>query len=360
MSSPIALKPLIVILGPTASGKTELALRLARKFNGEIISADSRQIYKGMDIGTAKMPQDKKLNLKTLLSLRTRAKARVKQSQLSAIDCFVVAAAPSRNDKKTTLKFHSDKLKPVLIDKIPHYLIDIIDPDEDFSVAEYKELAIKIIRDIQNRGKIPILAGGTGLYISAIVDNIEIPKVKPNLKLRKKLEKTSLAALLKRLEKSDSATFKTIDKKNKRRIIRALEVTISTGKPFFMQKEKGAPLFDVLKIGLNIPREKLYKKIDARVEKMIKNGLVEETKKLSKKYSRRLPSMSGIGYKQVGMYLRGEITLEKAKELIKFATHNYARRQITWFKRDKKIKWVKSGKNEFVRITKYCKKFLRN
>ncbi len=326
-------KKLIVILGPTASGKSEMALRLAlrlrsgraqKKFGikgAEIVSADSRQIYKGMDIGTAKPFQSQKLKVKS---------------------------------QKYNSKFKNNKLKPILIDKIPHYLIDIINPDEEFSVAKYKELAIKIIRDIQRRGKIPFLIGGTGLYVSAVIDNLEIPKVKPNLALREKLEKTPLNALLKRLKKFDPNTFKIIDKKNKRRIIRALEVTISTHKPFSMQKEKSTPLFDVLQIGLDIPRKKLYKKINQRVNKMIEQGLVAETKKLAKKYSWKLPSMSGIGYKQIGMYLRGEITLEKAGELIKFATHAYARRQMTWFRRDKRILWIKN----YLQVKKITKKFL--
>lgn len=330
-----ALQPLIIILGPTASGKSEVALKLAKKNKGEIISADSRQIYKEMNIGTAKPFLVQKSKNKTL--------PHILPLQIGGGDKEGVA-----------------KLKPILIQKIPHYLIDIIKPDDNFSVAEYKELAIKIIHDIQNRGKIPILVGGTGLYISSIVDNIEIPKVKPNLKLRKKLEKTSPAVLLKQLKKLDSATFKTIDKKNIRRIIRALEVTISTGKPFSAQRAKGAPLFNILQIGLDMPREKLYKKIDQRIEKMIKAGLIQETKRLTKKYSWRLPSMSGIGYKEIGMYLRGEIPLKRAKELIKFATHAYARRQMTWFRRNKKIKWIKLNKDELNKVVRYCKKFLKN
>ncbi|MBU4141646.1 tRNA (adenosine(37)-N6)-dimethylallyltransferase MiaA [Patescibacteria group bacterium] len=336
------LNKLIVILGPTASGKTELALKLAKKIsakggpvsgrNGaEIISADSRQIFKDMNIGTAK-PYAKNQKLQT----------------------------KNQNYKLKTKKPYN--LQPTtynLVSGISHYLIDILSPDEKFSVAEYKELAVRIIRDVQNRGKVPIMVGGAGLYISAITDNIEIPKVKPNPALRKKLEKTSPVILLKRLKKLDPNTFKTIDKKNIRRIIRALEVTISTGIPFSAQRAKGAPLFDCLQIGLSMPREKLYKKIDVRVEKMIKSGLIQETKKLAKIHSWKLPSMSGIGYKEIGMYLRGEITLKRAKELIKFATHSYARRQMTWFRRDERIEWVKlDNKKGFNRIVRICKSFL--
>ncbi len=336
-------KPLIVILGPTASGKSELALRLAQKLDAEIVSADSRQIYKKMLVATASpLAQMKNLKIKM---------------------------------KNDNVKFKNKAIKFYFINKVPHHLLHFIEPQQIFSVAEYKELAIKIIRDMHRRGKIPILTGGTGLYISAITDNIEIPKVKPNPALRKKLEKTSLSKLLAKLKKTDPATFKIIDKNNKRRIIRALEVTISAGVPFSAQKAKGAPLFDCLQIGLSMPRKKLYKKIDDRVEKMfnpfdklrvngewnrtIKAGLIQETKKLAKKYSWKLPSMSGIGYKETGMYLRGEITLEKAKELIKFATHSYARRQMTWFKRDKRIKWVNiNNKRGFNKIIKLCKSFL--
>lgn len=305
------LKSLIVILGPTASGKSKLALKLAKKFNGEVISADSRQVYRGMNIGTAK----------PFLGRKSKVESR-----------------------KYNSKFKNTKLKPISIGGIPHYLIDIIKPNEKFSAAEYKKLALKIIRDAQNRGKIPFLVGGAGLYISTVVDNLAIPKVKPNVKLRKKLEKVPLNKLLKKLEKLDPDTFKIIDKKNKRRIIRALEATISTGKAFSKQRKKGAPLFDILEIGIETSREKLYKKIDRRVEKMFKQGLIKETKNLAEKYSWNLPSMSGIGYKEIGMYLRGEITLAKTKELIKFATHSYARRQMTWFRRRKNIHWIKNYK----------------
>lgn len=316
---------LIVILGPTASGKSELALKLAGKINGEIISADSRQIYKEMLIATASpFTETKKVKI-----------------------------------KNSNIKFKNKTIKTAVIGGISHYLLHFVGPNQNFSVAEYKKLALQIIRDIQNRKKIPILCGGTGLYISSIVDNIEIPEVKPNLKLRKKLENTSPAILLKRLKKLDPTTFNIIDKKNIRRIIRALEVTISVGIPFSAQRAKGTPLFNCLQIGLDVPREKLYKKIDTRVEKMFKLGLVRETKKLAKKYSRKLPSMSGIGYKQTDMYLREKVTLEKAKELIKFATHAYARRQMTWFRRGERINWIKANnKKSLIKIIKKCKTFL--
>ena len=289
------LKKIIVVLGPTASGKSELAVKLARQFNGEIVSADSRQIYKGMDIGTAK-----------------------------------------------TKNIH---------------LTDIVRPDQDFTLAQYKKLAVKKIKDIHQRGKLPFLVGGTGLYIQAIVDNLKIPEVKPNAKLRAKLEKEieekGLQKVYQKLIKLDPQSKSFVDPKNPRRIIRALEVCLMAKKPFSQSREKGKPLFDVLQIGLKIPQEKLDKKIGQRVEKMMQAGLVEENKKLIKKYSPNLPALNSIGYKEIIQYLQRKIALTEAKKLIKLHTRQYARRQMTWFKKhpapeqvqcrtSNRIKWIKN------------------
>lgn len=285
------IKKIIVILGPTASGKTELALKIAKSLSatasGEIISADSRQIYRGMNIGTAKPT--------------------LKQQRI-----------------------------------IPHHLIDIIEPNKNFALSQYKKLAIKKIREIHKKNKIPFLVGGTGLYIQAIVDNLKIPQVKPNKKIREKLEKINLPTLLKQLQKLDPITAQTIDIHNKRRLIRALEVCLITKKPFSQQREKGKPLFDILQIGIKIDKKNLNRKINQRVDEMIETGLVEEVKSLVKKYSSQLPAMSGIGYREIIQYLDNKISLEYAKNLIKLHTRQYAKRQMTWFKRDKKIKWVKN------------------
>jgi tRNA dimethylallyltransferase len=308
---------LIVILGPTASGKTEMAIKLAKKFNGEIVSADSRQIYKGMDIGTAKPFQIKNLKLK--------------------------------------IKNHNAKLKinkiqrPLIVENIPHYLIDIINPNEDFSLAQYKKLAVEIIKDIQKRKKIPFLVGGTGLYISSIVDNFEIPKVKPDKSIRKKLEVKSAEDLFKKLKKLDSKAAENINENNKRKLIRALEVCLITKKTFSSQQGRGEPLFDFLQIGVKIPREKLYKKINQRVDQMIKMGLEKEVKNLMDKgYDLNLASMSGLGYQQIGKYLKNEfstldkIDIQETIESIKIETRHYAKRQMTWFRRDKRIVCVKN------------------
>lgn len=301
------LPKLIVILGPTASGKTKVAIELAKKFNGEIVCADSRTIYKRMNIGTAK---------------------------------------PSESEQKG----------------IKHHLLGIAYPYEDFSLAGFKEKAIKIIKDIVKRDKVPFLVGGTGLYIDAILKNLEIPNIAPDKKLREKLEKEDLMDLIARLEKIDPESAEKIGE-NKRKIIRALEVCIKTGQKFSEIGQIGKPIFNTIQIGISMPRPVLYERINIRAEEMFKQGLIEEVEEIVKKLKKRglssneiwtLPSMSGIGYKQVGMYLRKEIDLNGTKHLISRDTRHYAKRQITWFKRDKTIKWIKNNKE----AERLIKKFL--
>lgn len=294
------LPPLIVVLGPTASGKTGLALDLAKRFQGELVNADSRQIYKGMDIGTNKM-----------------------------------------TDAFSTKKDINDKTV-YLTDGIPIHLLDIIGPDRNFTLAEYKAIALETIKEIQGRGRLPILVGGTGLYLSAITDNLSIPEAPPDEKLRSELEGKDTKELYKTLDRIDPEAAASIGQSNKRKLIRALEVYKVTGKPFSDQKTKGKPLFHILEIGIETEREELYGKIDKRVDEMIEAGLVDETKRLLDRYEIELPAMSGIGYKEIGSYLRGEISLDEAVQQIKWHTHQYARRQLTWFKRDPRTRWVTS------------------
>jgi tRNA dimethylallyltransferase len=274
------IKPkLLVVLGPTASGKTDLAIYLAKKFNGELISADSRMIYKGMDIGTNKP------------------------------------------------------------NNFNHYLIDIINPDEDFNVALYKKMAIDKIREIYERGKLPILVGGTGLYIKAVIENLEFPTVKADKKMRNNLEKKTTEELFNIYEKMDKEGAKIIDKNNRRRLIRAIEVFTSTGESFFKER-KGEQLFDVLQIGIKITKEELKKIIEKRVESMFKQGLEKEVKKLYKKYGFEIPVMKTIGYWEWDDYFKGLTTREEVRERIKINTINFSKRQMTWFKKDKDIKWI--------------------
>jgi len=297
---------LIVILGPTATGKTKLAVNLASKFNGEIISADSRQIYQELNIGTGKNLSEYK--------------------------------------------------------KIPYHLIDIIKPNNTtFNLAKYKKLALKAIADIHSQNKTPFLVGGTGLYISSIVNNYNIPEIKPNKKIRQKLDKLNLQEKIKLLKKLDSPALKIIDIKNPRRVNRALEICLS-GQKFSATRKKSEPLFDILQIGLTLPREKLNTKIDQRVDQMIKQGLVEEVKNIKKKYRINSVLSEIIGYKEILDYLEmepgsrylepGSISL--AIQQIKIHTHQYAKRQMTWMKRDKNIHWIKSKS----KVEKLIKEFL--
>lgn len=292
------LLKLILILGPTASGKTETAVKLAGNLGGEIVSADSRQIYKEMNIGTAK---------------------------------------PTKKELKG----------------VPYHLIDIVSPKKDFNVAVYKKLAIKKIKEIQKKKRVPFLVGGTGLYIKAVVDNVGFPKVVPNKKLRKRLEGKTEKELFKIYKKLDPEGAKFIDKKNKRRLIRAIEVCKLTGEPFWQNRKKQKPIFDVLEIGIKINKSDLKKRVEERTKKMLELGLEKEAKKLFKEYG-EIPLLKTIGYQEFKDYFEGKITKEKVEELINIHTLQFIKRQMTWFKKDKKIIWLK----KLSQIEKTIKSFL--
>ncbi len=286
-------RKLIVICGPTACGKTGLSLELAQKYDGEIISADSRTIYQDMNIGTAKPSLEERL-------------------------------------------------------KIPHYLIDIIQLDQEFTVAQFKQRALSVIYEILRRYKVPFLVGGTGLYIRSIVDNLDIPAVPPDQKLREKLEKKivkhGLDYLWKKLIKLDPDAASFVQRQNPRRIIRALEVCIKTKKPFSLLRQKKESLFNILQIGIKVNKKELIQRINQRTEQMIKQGLVEEVKELVKKYPSDVLVLNTIGYQEIISYLQNEIKLDEAIDLIKKKSWQYARRQMTWFKKDKTIKWIENTK----------------
>lgn len=291
------LPKLLVLLGPTTAGKTEWGLQLAKKFNGEIICADSRQIYKKMNVGTAKIPGEWR-----------------------------------RNGLRRTY----------FVEDVPHHLVDCIDPGKKFSAAEFRDKAVKYAKLAYQNERVPIVAGGTGLYIQALVDNLKIPRIPPNYKMRNSFETKTADELLTLLKFMDPESAKTVDPYNKRRIVRALEVCIMSGERFSEQKGKGEPLFDVLQIGIQVDRDLLHERIDERVTSMIERGLLEEIKSLLKqKYSWELPSMSGIGYRQFKGYFEGAHTLDDAVQLLKRDTRRYARRQMVWFKRDSRIKWCR-------------------
>lgn len=282
--------PIIVIVGPTAVGKTAIALRLAEEFDGEIISADSRQVYRGMDIGTAKpTPEEQRL--------------------------------------------------------VRHHLIDIVDPDEEFTLAQYQERAYAAIDEISHRSKVPFLVGGTGLYVKAVIEGWTIPRVAPNPELREQLyrqaEEQGHEALHARLRDVDTQAAVRIDPRNVRRVIRALEVHEATGVPISHWQRKEPPPYRVLQIGLTMPRVKLYCRIDQRVERMMARGLAEEVERLIVQgHGWDLPAMSGLGYGQFEEYFKGKIGLDEVVRLIKRDTRRFVRHQYSWFRLgDEAIHW---------------------
>ncbi len=295
------MKPkLISIIGPTASGKSDLAVTLARQFNGEVISTDSRQVYTGLDIG-------------------------------------------------------SGKIKKKEMQGVPHYLLDVISPKKVFTVADFKREADKKISEITSRGHLPILCGGTGFYIDAVTKNIILPEVKPDQKFRIKAQKSKIETLQKQLKKLDLERYKTIDIQNKVRLIRAIEIAKELGS---VPKIKSKPLYDVLTIGILWDPEILRKRINLRLEKRIKAGMINEVKKLHEKGLswKRLESL-GLEYRYVALFLEKKITKVEMIERLQFEIWHYAKRQMTWFQRDKNIVWVRV--KEIKKIRQIAKDFLK-
>ncbi len=284
------LPPLLVIVGPTAVGKTALSLHLAEAFDGEVVSADSRLFYRGMDIGTAK---------------------------------------PT----------------PVERTCVPHHLIDIANPDETVGLADFQEQAYATIADIHTRGKLPLLVGGTGQYVRAVVQGWRIPRVPPDHTLRAELEaqaaREGADALHARLVQLDPAAAQRIDPRNVRRVIRALEVCLITGRPISEQQGKQPPPYRILQIGLTMERPALYDRADRRVEAMMEAGLENEVRRLVEAgYGWNLPAMSGLGYIQFKPYLEDQATLQDVVTEIKGTTHDFIRRQYNWFRlNDPHIRW---------------------
>ncbi len=287
--------PLIVVVGPTAAGKTDLAIALAEALGGEIISADSRQIYRGMNIGTAK-------------------------------------ATPEQRAR------------------VPHHLLDIVNPDQVLTLAEYQRLACAAIADVAARGRLPFLVGGTGQYVRAVTEGWRIPAVAPNAELRSALAAEAQArgsqALHARLAALDPVAAARIDHRNVRRVIRALEVCLLTGRPISELQARQPPRFRALWLGVTRPRAELYARIDARVDRMIADGLVDEVRQLAAAgYGWHLPAMTGLGYRQIGQYLRGEVSLEEAVASVKKATRRFVHQQYNWFPLDDPaIRWIDPGR----------------
>ena len=282
----------IVICGPTASGKTKLSIEVAKMVNGEIVSADSMQIYKDMTIGTAK---------------------------------------PTTEEMQ----------------EIKHYLIDFVSPDKRYSVAEYKNDATNAIEEIISKGKTPIVVGGTGLYVNSLIYEIEYPSVELDMNYRKKLEeiaeKEGLYRLYEMAMKVDKLAMKKISPNDKKRICRVLEIYHATGKTktqIEIESRANKPKYDYLVFGISMDREKLYERINKRVDIMIEDGLIDEVKKVLNKYDDFPTAMQGLGYKEVVEYINGDTTKEEMIEKIKMETRRYAKRQLTWFRRYDNITWI--------------------
>ncbi|MDF1617542.1 tRNA (adenosine(37)-N6)-dimethylallyltransferase MiaA [Petrocella sp. FN5] len=305
------MKPLIVITGPTATGKSKLAVQLAKEIQGEIISADSMQVYKGMDIGTAKVTLEE-------------------------------------------------------MDGIKHHLIDVLNPDEGCSIARFQKMVKEALADIYARGKVPILAGGTGFYIQSIIYDVTFMDHVPDNSYRERLEEMAKngdkALLFSMLEAVDSDSAKTIHMNNTKRVIRALEYYHMTNEPISLhnrrEKEKQSP-YNLGFYVLNMERELLYKRINDRVDQMVEEGLVEEVKTLLEQgYNKSLVAMQGLGYKEIIGYLEGEYDLNDAIDLLKKGTRHFAKRQLTWFKREKNVNWVNlhDYNYDMIQVVKYILK----
>ncbi len=286
-------QPLVILSGPTAVGKTALSIELAKSINGAIISADSMQVYKGMDIGSA-------------------------------------------------------KIMPEEMQGIPHYLIDVLEPEEEFNIVRFQEMAKKALKEIYGKGQIPIIAGGTGFYIQSLLYDIDFSNQDTNDSYRKQLEEFAkihgAEALHEQLKEIDPVSYETIHANNIKRVIRALEFYHLSGEPISAhnekERQKDSP-YNFAYFVLNDDRQTIYDKIDVRVDIMVKNGLLDEVKALKTKgYHKQMVSMQGLGYKEILSYLDGECTLEEAIYTIKLETRHFAKRQLTWFRREKDCIWM--------------------
>jgi tRNA dimethylallyltransferase len=296
---------LIVVLGPTASGKSALSIALAQRFQGEIVSADSRQVYRGLDIGTAKVtPAERAL--------------------------------------------------------VPHHLLDVVDVQEVYTVSQYQQAAIAAINSILERGHQPLLVGGSPHYIQAVVDHLDIPRVPPQMELRTRLETRPLGELLGQLEELDPESAATIDRNNRRRVIRALEVCIVSGKPFSQQRGIASPLYESLLLGIRWPRDVLYRRIDTRVDERMQQGMVQEVQALLDRGidHQRLEAL-GLEYRYISRWLQGKFSSEaEMVQRLKYAIHDFTRRQLTWFRRDQRIVWIDGGDEMLEAASKVIEEFL--
>lgn len=315
---------ILSIVGPTASGKSALGIHIAKKFFGNVISVDSRQIYKYMNIATGK-----------------------EQGKIDKKQCIFI----NLDQKKK-------RICPYVSHKINHWMIDVADPKNDFfSVAQFQDMSYQIIFKLFSKNTLPILVGGTGLYMDAICEGYLFPKT--SIRLRKELERFKTQELLFELKKNDPKTFAKIDHKNRRRILRALE-SFLVNKESHSKQRKKKPNFEYITLAIDWPRNELYERIDIRVDAWMKEGLIDEVRKLNAHgvSFKKLQSM-GLEYRNVALYLQGKISRSEMISNMKFQTHAFARRQLTWWRRNKEIIWLKPDKNLFTNTEKIVSNFLK-
>ncbi len=321
------LPKIIAVVGPTCSGKTGIGIALAQRLGGEIIAADSRTVYRGMDIGTAKPEADVNRELSPIyggvgLPLRSSEGAK----------------GGGGGDSITSLFSE----RPRFVHSIPHWGIDLVNPDEPFTVSQFQAYADEKIGEILNRGNVPILVGGTGLYIRAVLDRPNFAGAVPSAEMRRELDGMSDNDLFEEIAERDPDAAATIDEKNRRRLVRALEILRTTGGALADHQAFETPMYDACIIGIDVPREQLYARIDARVDEMIGNGLVDEVRGLLAQYGAECQAMTGIGYRQIVEFFEKKTSLRDAVIRIKYDSHHYAKRQETWFRRDPRVLWVTS------------------
>lgn len=308
-----ALLRVLCIVGPTSSGKTLLGIRLAKRFGGEIINADARQVYQEFDIGTGKPIGGKRVN-------------------------------------RGGLGYYQ-------FEDVPHYLMDFLPPERVFTVAEWREKALLAARGIAKRKHLPLVVGGTGLYIQALIDNYQIPEVPPQQAFRDAMASKAAEELVAMLLRLDPKAAQVVDLKNPRRVLRALEVTTFTGKPFTELRTKAKPVVDPLLIAIRRSKDELRERINLAVETYVEAGWLDEIRRVRKLgIGWDAPAMTSIGYRELGAYLRGESSLDEAIAKTKEATWQYAKRQLTWFKRDNRIHWVDSEEEAERLVEKWLKK----
>lgn len=312
------MQKIIVVYGPTASGKSDVAIKLAKKFNGEIISADSRQVYKGLDIGSGKVAKDEPGIFYKL--------------------------------------FHKSKREGFFSNGIRHHLIDVAEPMADYNISHFKKDAEIIIEEISSQGKIPIICGGTNFWIDSIVHDSQIPEVEPNEELRDMLSSKSAEELFKQLQEMDPERAAHIDSKNPVRLIRAIEIATKLGSVPQLETAKLNPKYDFLQIGIRAEREKINAKIKKRLEERFEDGMIIEVEELHQAgVSFEWMERIGLEYRWISRYLQKKVEFEEMKEKLYFDIIHFAKRQMTWLKRNKEIIWLK----DYSQIKKEVKKFLK-